>query len=184
MHVTLPLFITTFSLYILAPIITQTSLRASLLQWLENGQQPSSFSFPTNLVGAALGFGAAASIQSASLYAGDGGPRAVLFNSFRGVVDGAVGEDTHLLVPWPRNPCISTVSAPPSKPPPLPSPLRRRWWRSRLRELPRWREKPRAVMELAWVTGLGLPMMDLGLELEPNPSLLMEGSMFPHINGL
>ena len=43
---------------------------------------------------------------------------------------------------------------------------------------------PRAVMELAWVTGLGLPMMDLGLELEPNPSSLMEGSMFPQINGL
>ena len=54
-----------------------------------------------------LGFGATASVQSASLYAVDDGSRAVLFDYFSGVIDSIIGEDTHLLVPWLRKPYIS-----------------------------------------------------------------------------
>ena len=32
------------------------------------------------------------------------------------MVDGAIGGDVHLLVPWLRKPCNSTVSAPPPSP--------------------------------------------------------------------
>ena len=54
----------------------------------------------------------------------------------------------------------------------FPSPLRRCWWRPRLKELPRWRGMPWAVMGFVLVTGLGLPMIDLGLEKKPNPGIV------------
>ena len=63
-----------------------------------------------------LGFGAAASVRSASLQAIDGGLLAVLFDCSRGVVDGALSGDVHLLAPWLRKPCIPAVSVSPPLP--------------------------------------------------------------------
>ena len=60
---------------------------------------------------------------------------------------------------------------------PFPSPLCRCWWRPRLKELPRWRGMPWVVMKFVLITGLGLPMMDIGLEKKLGLDMLMEGNI-------
>lgn len=49
---------------------------------------------------------------------------------------------------------------------PCPSPLRRRWWRLRLKKLPGWRGMPWAVKELLFGDGLGLAHDGFGLGFE------------------
>ena len=177
MHVTLPLFITTFSLYILAPTITQTSLRASLLQWLENGQQPSSFSFPTNLAGAAFGVQRRCldserlplcrrrrpARRPLRLLPRRGRRRRRRRHPSSGVV-ASKSMYLHRLSAAleAATPSLSSTSL--------------------LVEV----SSERAAQMEGDASGCdGACVGDrLGLGLEPNPSLLMEGSMFPQINGL
>ena len=168
-----------FFLYARVSTITHTSMRASPLQWLGNGQQPSKPSIPhrprrSRLWGSAplLRFGAPLSRLSTA---------ACSPSSSTAPAAWSTTPSAETSTYWCRG-FESHVSPPSRRRHPCPSPLRRCWWRPRLRGLPRWRGMPWAVL----VTGLGLPMLGsgLGLELEPNPSMLMEGSMFSQINGL
>ncbi|WKA03685.1 hypothetical protein VitviT2T_021783 [Vitis vinifera] len=131
-------------------------MRASLLQWLGNGQQPSKPSIPHRprrsrlwgsaplfrLGGVSLGYRRQPACCPLQRLPRHGRPS--------------------LLVPWLRKPCITTVSAPP--PLPLSS-----------TSLP-VEASPEGVAQMErgalWVTGLGLPMIDLGLEKKPNPGIV------------
>lgn len=48
-----------------------------------------------------------------SIYAVDGGQRAVIFDRFRGIQDDVVGEGTHFLIPWVQKPIIFDIRSRP-----------------------------------------------------------------------
>ena len=189
-HLSIPIFmqippLTTFSLYIRVPTITQTSMRASPLQWLGNGQQPSKPFVPheprqSRLWSSALllQFGAPLSRPSTAARAPSSSTASAAWSTAPSAKTSTCwcrGFESHISPPSQRRPRSHH---------PFPSLLRRCWWRPRLKELPRWRGMPWAVMEFVLVMGLGLSMMDIRLEKKPSLGVLMEGSMFPQINGL
>lgn len=57
----------------------------------------------------AVGLGVGASVLQTSLFTVDGGERAVIFDRFRGVLDEAVGEGTHFMMPWVQTPHIMDI---------------------------------------------------------------------------
>ncbi|KAM2128650.1 hypothetical protein ACFX1R_008409 [Malus domestica] len=73
------------------------------------GSNQAVVSFLTNLVHAAFGLGAGATILNSSLYTIDSSRRAVLFDRFCGVIDDTIGEGTHFLIPWLQKPYIFDI---------------------------------------------------------------------------
>lgn len=60
-----------------------------------------------------VGIAVVGGVVQSALYNVDGGHRAVIFDRFRGVQEGVVGEGTHFLIPWVQKPIIFDVRARP-----------------------------------------------------------------------
>nr|QKY15293.1 putative prohibitin (PHB) [Polytomella parva] len=61
----------------------------------------------------AVGLGVTVSALQTSLYNVDGGERAIIFDRFRGVLPEAVGEGTHVRIPWIQTPHIMDIKTRP-----------------------------------------------------------------------
>ena len=152
-----------FFLYARVSTITHTSMRASPLQWLENGQQPSRPSIPHRprrscFWGSAplLRFEAPLSRLST-----------VACSPSSSIAPAAWSTAPSAETSTCRRRGFESHASPPSRcHRPCPSPPRRCWWRLRLKKLPGWKGMHWAVKELLFGDGLGLAHDGFGLRFE------------------